>query len=373
MSRVYKNILKLRNKIHGRERQRSLIKEVVKDSTPLPKPLEYEDIDEEFNRWVKEELYVTFEGEELPTFALFSNQRFSEFIQSWNEVDDKKNLIMNFKTISRENNPKTGSILGNTKNIPGDHYILMKRVKTYDKANRPYYIDYKIRQPFSIDFIYTVGIVTNKYELLNKFNQLINDKFKAINCYIRPNGYFVPMKLNDISDESEYNIDNRVYYSQNYSITVMAYIIPRDSFKIEERPSLRFIGFDGDINRRSYAEIEEIENPCQDEDITELAFQPVNIKIHFSKCDLTYKFNIDIPFKLEKITLKNIRNYKVFINDNETTLENGTRIESGDEIRIRIITKFKTFEDSDIYLEGYNFKQLLKKEDIVNVEEIIVN
>ena len=178
MSRVYKNILKLRNKMHGRERQRSLIKEVVKDSTPLPKPLEYEDIDEEFNRWVKEELYVTFEGEELPTFALFSNQRFSEFIQSWNEVDDKKNLIMNFKTISRENNPKTGSILGNTKNIPGDHYILMKRVKTYDKANRPYYIDYKIRQPFSIDFIYTVGIVTNKYELLNKFIDENNNPLK---------------------------------------------------------------------------------------------------------------------------------------------------------------------------------------------------
>ena len=97
MSRAYKNILKLRNKTYGKERQRNLIKEVVKDSTPLPQPLEYEDIDKEFNKWVKDDLYIVFENEELPTFALFSNQRFSEFIQSWDEVDEKKNLIMKCK------------------------------------------------------------------------------------------------------------------------------------------------------------------------------------------------------------------------------------------------------------------------------------
>jgi hypothetical protein len=164
MSRSYKNILKLRNKSHGIERRENLAKEIVKDSTPIPQPLEYEDIDKEFNRWVKEDLYITYEGEELPTFALFSNQRFSEFLQSWDEVDEKKNLILNFKTITRENNPKSGNLNGNTKNIPGDYYILMKRVEAYDKANRRYFIDYKVKQPFAVDFIYTVGIVTNKYE-----------------------------------------------------------------------------------------------------------------------------------------------------------------------------------------------------------------
>ena len=144
MSRNYKNILKLKNSAFGTERRKNLTKEIVKDSTPMPRPLEYEDIDKEFNRWVKEDLYITFEGEELPTFALFSNQRFSEFLQSWNEVDEKKNLIMNFKTVTRENNPKAGTIVGNTRNIPGEHYILMKRVEAYDNANRRYFIDYKI-------------------------------------------------------------------------------------------------------------------------------------------------------------------------------------------------------------------------------------
>ena len=361
MSRVYKNILKLRDKTYGRERQRNLIKEVVKDSTPLPQPLEYEDIDKEFNRWVKDDLYIVFENEELPTFALFSNQRFSEFIQSWDEVDEKKNLIMNFKTVSRENNPKIGTLLGNTKNIPGDYYILMKRIEARDNANRPYYIDYKMKQPFPIDFVYNIGIVTNKYELLNEFNKLINDKFKSINCYIRPNGYFVPMKLNDISDESEYNIDNRTYYSQNYSITVMAYIIPKDSFKVEEKPVVKFLGFDGDNKGKSYAEIEEL--PCEPSKEKEqtFTFQSINIKIHFEKCDFLYKFNIDTAFCLEKFNLSNIRNYKVYINDKETILEEGLRTNVGDEIRIRIITRFKTFEDSEIILEGYDYRNAIKK------------
>ena len=44
--------------------------------------------------------------------------------------------------------------------------MLMKRVEAYDKNNRKYFIDYKVKQPIAVDFVYTIGIVTNKYELL---------------------------------------------------------------------------------------------------------------------------------------------------------------------------------------------------------------
>lgn len=359
MSRSYKNILKLKNNAFGTERRKNLTKEIVKDSTPLPKPLEYEDIDKEFNRWVKEDLYITFEGEELPTFALFSNQRFSEFLQSWDEVDEKKNLIMNFKTVTRENNPKAGTIVGNTRNIPGEHYILMKRVEAYDNANRRYFIDYKVKQPFSVDFIYSIGIVTNKYELLNKFNQLINDKFKAINCYIRPNDHFIPMKLTDISDESEYNIDNRTYYSQNYTITVMAYIMPEDSFVVEEKPEIKFIGFEGDERKSSYAEIEEL--PCQTEKEPQWEYQPINIKIHLDKCNVSYKFITDTSFQIKNVKLENVRSLKVYINDTETTLDENFKIKVGDEVKFSKIIRYKTFEESNIILEGIDYENPIKK------------
>lgn len=358
MSRKYKNIVKLRNKAYGTERRKNLAKEIVKDSTPIPKPLEYEDIDKEFNRWVKEDLFITFEDEVLPTFALFSNQRFSEFLQSWNEVDEKKNLILNFKTVTRENNPKAGTMLGNTRNIPGERYILMKRVEAYDKANRRYFIDYKVKQPFTVDFVYTVGIVTNKYELLNEFNQLMNDKFKAINCYIRPNDHFIPMKLNDISDESEYNIDNRTYYSQNYSITVMAYIMPRDSFIVEEIPEMKFLGFEGDERKTSYAEIEEF--PCEEkENNPSINFQQINIKIHIDKCSFSYKFIMDIPFQLKTYTFSNVKNIKLYVNDVETELNEKLILKIGDEIKFKKLIRYKTFEYSEIVLDGINYKNTI--------------
>ena len=367
MSRSYKNIIKIRNKSFGIERRKNLAKEIVKDSTPLPKPLEYEDIDKEFNKWVKEELYLSFEGKELPTFSLYSNQRFSEFLQSWDEVDEQKNLIVNFKTVTRESNPKQGSIIGQTRNIPGEHYILMKRVEAYDKSNRKYYIDYKVKQPFSVDLIYTVSLVTNKYELLNDFNIMMNDKFKSINCYIRPNGHFIPMKINDISDESEYDINDRTYYSQSFSITVMAYIMPKDSFKIEEIPEMRFIGYEGDTQYKSYADIIECE-----ENIKEYDYKPINLRIHFGVCSSKYQFVIDEFFHAKSIKLTNIRYYKIFVNDVEVSLDENFEVRKNDIIRFSNVIKYKTFEESEIFIEGFNHTESYKIEAGVDLKEIIV-
>jgi hypothetical protein len=370
MSKNYKNILKIRNKAYGQERRRNLAKEIVKDSSPLPLPLEYEDIDKEFKRWVDEELEMVFEGSKLPTFTLYSNQRFSEFLQSWDKVDEKKNLILNFKTITRENNPKPGTLLGNIKNIPGEHMILMKRVEAYDNNNRRYFIDYKVKQPYTVDMVYTIGLVTNKYELLNNFNQLLNDKFKAINCYIRPNGHFIPMKLNDISDESEYNIDNRTYYSQNYNITVMAYIMPEDSFIVEEIPDIKFIGFDGDVKKGSYAEIEEL--PCwmiKPEKEKEYEYVPINLKVIFEHCTNSYKFTMDTPFHAKNITLTNVRHFRFFVNDKETTLDENLELKEGDMLKFNSITRFKTFEQSEILIEGFNYREVQKIDGEIEIKE----
>lgn len=369
MSRKYKNIVKLNSKSYGTERRKNLSKEIVKDSTALPKPLEYEDIDKEFNKWVKEDLDVSFEGKSLPTFSLFSNQRFSEFLQSWNEVDENKNLIMNFKTVTRESNPKEGTIVGKTRNIPGDHMILMKRIEAYDKLNRKYYIDYKVKQPFSIDLMYNITLVTNKYELLNKFNILVNEKFKSINCYIRPNGHFIPMKLNDISDESEYNISSRTYYSQTFSITVMAYIMPKDSFVIEEIPEMKLIGFENEHRKSTYAEIEEVE--CKEEPPA-YDYKPINLKIFFGVCSNTYKFTMDTYFHAKKITTNNIRYFKLYVNDVEVELDENFVVKPNDVIRITNVVKYKTFEEASIFVEGFNYMENYKIEEGTDIKEIII-
>ena len=171
MGRSNKNLILREPKIIGPDIRENMYKEVTRNGTPFPTaPLCYEDIDKEFERWVKEDLEIVYEGKKLETMVMYSNQRFSEFMQNWDNSDDKKNMFLHFKTISREKNPKGGTIIDSAYNVPGDRWYTMKRIKTYDKAGRPFYVSYKIRQPYAIDLNYKVSIVTNTIEVINDFH-----------------------------------------------------------------------------------------------------------------------------------------------------------------------------------------------------------
>ena len=111
MQREYKNSIQLRTESVGDERRYEMLSDILKGGTFLPKTVVYKDIDEAFKKFVEEKLhFVSDEGKELPTMVLYSNQRFSEYTQSWQYTDENKNLILNFKTVSRENNPQYGKI-----------------------------------------------------------------------------------------------------------------------------------------------------------------------------------------------------------------------------------------------------------------------
>lgn len=364
MSRDFKNKLRLFDRSYGKTRRENLAKEVLQDNTPLPKPVEYSDIDKEFEKWVDEDLSISYDGERIPTYMLLSNQRFSEYLQSWGSVDEKRNFLLNFKAITRENNPKLGSLNGDSRNIPGDVTFLMKRVSAVDKAGRKYYIDYKVKQPIPMDFSYTISLITNKYELLNMFNMKVNEKFKAINCYIRPNGHFMPMKLEDISDESEYSIDNRQFYSQSYNITVMGYIMPEDSFTVEETPVLKFYFGENERNK-TYAEIEEID--CG-EPYNPYEYQKLRLTLNIDKCKDSYKFRIDTAFKATEISTENVITYNLSINDKpykkEDIEENPSLIclRENDEVKITSIRRYRTSEDSTVVINGYDYTRAVEKQ-----------
>ena len=368
MSRVYKNILRTRGASFGNERRREIAKGILKDSTPLPKTLLYSDIDEAFKEWVDKKLNISFDGKNIPTIALFSNQRFSEYMQSWQNVDDKKNLILNFKAISRENNPKAGTIVGQSRNIPGEHSVVLKTVEAYDKNNRKYFIDYRMKQPMPVDLIYTITLLTNKYELLNEFNMMLNNEFKAITAYIQPNGHFIPMKLNDISDESEYSIDNRQFYSQSFNITVMGYIIKEDDYIVEERPNVKLVGFEGE--QKTYADIEEM-NPCYVEE--EYIYVPINLTINFENCRDSYKFRIDTDFQAKTVHLDNVRHFRIFVNDKETSIDENFKVREGDEIKIKQVIRYKSFDDSKIMIEGFKYTEAQKIDENIEIKDIIYN
>lgn len=356
--RINKNILKLNQPNDPIEQRLSYVKEILKDSTFLPKTVKYRDIDEAFLQWVENELKINYEEETLPTYALFSNQRYSEYMQMWEGMDDNNNLRMNFKVITRENNPQDGHIYTGAGLIPTDTKYLMNRVEALNDQGKMCSVEYRMAQPLDVDLTYKITLVTNKYELLNEFNMMVHDAFSCLHAYIFPNEHPMPMKLKNISDESEYTVDDRQYFAQTYTITLMAYIITEKDFEIEVKPivSLHCIG--GDIQRRKpQVEIEEFEiiNSCSKETDNRYYNQPMKITISFDTCDdLSCEFTMDCNMVFNKLSYDNIRSHVIRNNDEEILItEKGVAVNENDVIKIKI-AKVSRAKISRLIIEGYS-------------------
>jgi hypothetical protein len=167
---------------------------------------------------------------------------------------------MNFKTITRENNPQFGENQGGNYNIPGKRDYPMFCVPVLQENGEEAYDLYTMKQPLSVNFMYTVSIICNKYELLNKFNELIQYEFSALECYISPNDHPMPMVIESINDESEYSIDDRKYYAQTYNIKLMGYIIRKEDFKVTKIPSRFKITLNTDDKSKKYKKVAKDDN-----------------------------------------------------------------------------------------------------------------
>ena len=219
-------------------------------------------------------------------------------------------------------------------------------------------VEYRMAQPLDVDLTYKITLVTNKYELLNEFNMMIHDAFSCLHAYIFPNEHPMPMKLKNISDESEYTVDDRQYFAQTYTITLMAYIITEKDFEIEVKPivSLHCIG--GDIQRRKpQVEIEEFEviNSCSKETENRYYNQPMKITISFDTCDdLSCEFTMDCNMVFNKLSYNNIRSYVIRNNDENILItEEGVVVKENDVIKIKI-SKVSRVKVSQLIIEGYS-------------------
>lgn len=350
--------LKFTDKAEGQERRSNYYKEILEKAPVFPKPLEFEDIDNSVKEFVSNVIDLSYEGVELPTFSLYSNQRFSEYSQTWEHTDDKGNLLMNFKTVMREKVPKTGSSHGVKYNIPGERkYTLLIRDVLNDNGTEHYEI-YSMKQPYTVDLQYKVGFITNKFELINQFSQKISKIFSARQYYIRPNGHFIPMVLEGISDESEYSIEARKFYSISCEIKVMAYIIHQDDFVKEIKPKRVKLAIND--NKKNKVEIEEF-------DTESLYKQGVEINISFRPFESKTIFIMDTDVDIDKISTSNVRNFKLWINSTPFYTDNGVKIKENDEVRISIVP-YELYKESIITLKGK--KDVLVSDEQVNSESV---
>lgn len=347
--------LYLRNKKEGKIRNKEMSLKILEKGTPLPLPVGYKDIDAAMQKWVEDELEISYENTKLPTLKLFANQRINEYAQTWKHLDENGNILLNFKTITRENNPQKGENQGTYANIPGDRDYPMFLVPVLQDNQQVAYDMFSMKQPFCVNLTYIISIITNKYELINAMNQLIHNKFKAITQYIFPNNHPMPLTLENINDESEYSLDDRKYYSQSFHLKLKAYIIQEQDFKITKLPSRLIINTIGDkIKRKDIlcqtdGVWEEYDETCEN---GRYYYKKIQLIINFDTCT-NQKTIIDNDFVIRNVETFNIYDFILFVNNEKQNLENDVKIYKEDEICIKI-SKTDILSSSKIIITGFD-------------------
>ena len=290
-------------------------------------PVEYEDIDKSFCEFFKEGLNMVDEdGNKFETYTFFSNQRFSEFLQTWNHDDEDGNLLMNFFTITRDNNPNWGTMHGGRYNIPGNNRFTVLMRDIVDDNGVDCYEITSMSQPIQVDIAYRFSLITAKFKYLNEFNTKINYLFASKQCYLCVNGHYMPMLLENINDSSDYTIDGRKFYIQSIDVKLLAYIIPRDDIKVNLLPKRRIIKTNLDEYEKTHVLME-----YDDEDGNK--FQLV---IKFSPKITKVTFTLDDDMYLTFSDKENANKAQMKVNGDDVDIESKLKIKAGDEIFIKI-------------------------------------
>jgi hypothetical protein len=266
-------------------------------------------------------------------------------------------------------------------------------------------------------------------------NEMMHYEFNAITAYISPNDHPMPLTLEDISDESEYTIDDRKYYSQTFKIKLKGYIIRREDYKVERIPSrLVMSSHDSDatgiINRRGknrrpdervqfiegdnwaignkakflknalktddqcevppledvtppppeiYEELDGNDECCVPEE-DRYYYKTMKVIMRFDDCTLELTFQIDKDMVLDSVETENVYDFKILVNGEVMNLDNGIKFLKDDEITVRI-TREDEFGESKVTLIGYDPDTKFDKSDIPETsldepfyeEQILVN
>ena len=312
------------------------------NSPIVPNPVEYEDIDNAFCNYFKDNLtIVDEEGKKFNIYTFFSSQRFSEFSQTWGHDDADGNLLMNFFTISRDNNPNWGTLQGGAFNIPGNNRFTVLMREVLDDTGVECYEITSMSQPIQVDVKYRLSLVTGKFKYLNEFNTKMNYMFSSKQCYLCVNGHYMPMTLENISDSSDYTIDGRKFYLQSMDIVLKAYIIAKDDIKVELVPKRKKVTTNLKAYDKSIVTME-FDDDDEDKFVLNIKFNKQTTKVNFKPGD---------KMKLKFVKKKNANKLVIKINDEEIDINSDITVDPDDDISIKITQPVGT-ESSEIIFNG---------------------
>jgi hypothetical protein len=332
-SKIKKNIPLTESKTLLPRRQ-ELLDKINKDGTYLPKSLLHADLDRGFLDFVKDDLKVVIEGKTIPTVdILVTTQNWAQFTETWNFQNIDKNAEPPFITVVRTPEVKYGSNPALVYNIPNRKQYFYAQVPTWDGQRNGMDI-YTIPQPVPVDITYSVKIICNRMRELNKFNQIILEKFASKQAYAVIKGHYIPIVMGNITDESVFDVEKRKYYIQTYEFTMLGFLIDEDEFEVAPAITrvLTSVEFNLNTPKRNKRNKEEIDNVSQ-------ALFLVGNTI------LTQSFSYVVDINIDKTS--NIESFDVYINDDYYGSDiQLIQINSGDILRFEIIKKNDLKESS---------------------------
>ena len=285
-------------------RRVELLDKINEHGTFLPKSILHADLDGGFLNFVKNDLRVVTEGNVIPTTdILITTQNWAQFTQTWNFQDLDKNVSPPFITVVRNPEIKYGSLPSLQWTIPNRKQFYYASVPSFD-GDRINLDVYKIPQPVPVDIKYSVKIICNRMRELNALNKTILQKFSSRQAYTQIKGHYIPIIMDNVSDESVMDVEKRKYYIQSYDFTMMGFLMDEDEFEVKpgvERVFQLYEVTEGNDNRKRKSPSN---NPKNYNTTIEFVDEDVLVtKRFYNKVDLTL------------IKTNNVESYDVFVND----------------------------------------------------------
>ena len=332
-----KKTIDLIPKATGYQRREELLEDIQRDGTYLPKSILHADLDRGMLDFVKEDLKTFLDGKTIPTVdIIITTQNWSQFTETWNFQDLDKNVKPPFITTVRRPEVPYGSNPSLQYTIPNRKQFYYAKVPTWNGQRKGVDV-YKIPQPIPVDITYEVKIFVNRMRGLNEFNKNVLQKFSSRQAYTNIKGHYIPIILNNISDESVMDIDKRKYYIQNYEFQMLGFLMDEDEFEVSPGISRAVTLYE--VSNKTKSRKVEINPPRPNE---------FEVDVEFLNGNTSLSENFRYMVDLSLISTKNVDSYSVYINDDYVGDDVSTlQINTNDLVRFDIV-KVNSSVDANI-------------------------
>lgn len=216
----------------GVERREELLENITTNGTFLPKGVLHADLDQGFLDFVKNNLSLVVDEKKVPLVdRIITNQSWMQFTQTWDFQDLDKNISLPFLVIVRNPEVKLGKYVGGKYNIPETRRIDYFTVPTWDGERKGADV-YKISQPVAVDIVYSLKLFCNRMRENNEFNKILLQAFASFQAYTQIKGHYMPIILDEVSDESIKDLEKRKYYIITYKLTLQGFLLDEKNFQV---------------------------------------------------------------------------------------------------------------------------------------------